>query len=402
MPVEALDRVVVGRQSIHDRRRAVVGYELRFAELAAPDSDTVPGVTRSAVFGALDHGLDRLVGDKRVFCIADREQIVGTSPLTLVPARSVIEVDASDGADDELIAGCRRLVSQGYTIALTGFTACEGVDALLGLASIVKIDVHLHGAVLADRLARCRRRGAMLLAANVETPADLDLAQALGFDLFQGYALQRPAFESGQVVAAGDVTRLQASARLLGQALDFDEVEAVLRTEPGLTYQVMQLASVGRTGETRRRISSLRDALVLAGTWRIQNWISLLLARPTEGGSREAVTTALARASAVESLAADLDRASARIGFAAGMLSSFEDLLQIPAEQLCATLPLSEELRQAAFGTRTPLGRIVCDVADHQAGTQYPRMLSGLTRGELDTALAAAFLWAAEASAALG
>jgi hypothetical protein len=59
-------------------------------------------------------------------------------------------------------------------------------------------------------------------------------------------------------------------------------------------------------------------------------------------------------------------------------------------------------LRRDAFTSHTPLGRVVCDVADRPAGTIFPRMLSGLTPSALDTALATGFQWALEASAALG
>jgi EAL and modified HD-GYP domain-containing signal transduction protein len=163
----------------------------------------------------------------------------------------------------------------------------------------------------------------------------------------------------------------------------------------------MQLASIGAIGETRRKISSLRDALVLAGTWRIQAWVALLLAQPTNPPSDGGVMTALVRARAVELLARSHEENAAEIGFAAGMLSSFEHLLQIPAEDLQRTLPLSDELREAAFGDVSLLGRIVRDVDDYLTGTNFPRMLSGVDRPALDEAMAGAFSWAASVTASM-
>ena len=121
-----------------------------------------------------------------------------------------------------------------------------------------------------------------------------------------------------------------------------------MRSEPGLTFQVIQLASLGRHGETRREIRSLREALVQAGAWRIQGWLALLLSRPAGGIADDAVTMAVTRARACELLAPRVG-ASAQIGFAAGMVSSFERLLQIPRDELASSLPLSDELRQAAL-----------------------------------------------------
>ena len=89
------------------------------------------------------------------------------------------------------------------------------------------------------------------------------------------------------------------------------------------------------------------------------------------------------------------------MGFTAGVVSSFEVLVQIPAEELAQTLPLTEDLRAAAFGDQTPLARIVCDVSDLQSGREFPRMLSGISQTELDATLATAFNWALESGSVL-
>lgn len=406
MTQQVMDWVVAGRQSIHDRHLSVVGYELRFTtpDGDRPDAGAASGyeMTSQVVFGALNIGLDRLVGDKRIFCHADRPLLVGSVPLTILPERTVIEVPESIGIDAAVLAGCRRLVAQGFTIAMDGFPWAVGSERMLEIASIVTVDVQsVTGPDLIDAAERARLFGADLLAENIESAEELEQVRALGFDLFRGFALQQPTLESSRAVGAGVITRLRLAATLLSQTLDFDEVEAVLRSEPGLSFQVIQLASLGRHGQTRREIRSLREALVHAGAWRIQGWLALLLARPAAGVADDAVTTAVTRARACELLAPQVG-ASAQIGFAAGMVSSFERLLQIPRDELSSSLPLSEELRQAAFGDQSPLGQVVCDVSDHQSGRGYPRMLSGLTQADLDVALAAAFAWALEAGAELG
>ena len=401
-----VDWVIAGRQSIHDRQRAVVGYELRFAapDESRPDLYSVQGsgiISSHVVFGALNIGLDRLVGDKRIFCNADRPLLVGSTPLSLPPTRTVLEVDASVGVDDEVIAGCQRLVHVGFAIALAAFPWYEGADRIRDIASIVKIDVQaVRGARLVELISRCRKPEVELLAEKVETAAEFDELHAMGFDLFQGYALGKPTLESSRVGATSDVARLRMASTMLSETLDYGEIEEILRTEPVLMYQVLQLASLGRLGEARRTVRSLREALVQAGEWRIQSWIALLVARPSGTSVSEEVTSALARARACE-LLADRVGESARMGFTAGMVSSFELLVGIPADELSRTLPLSDDLREAAFGDRTPLGRIVCDVADLQSGREFPRMLSGLSLADLDEALAVAFSWALETSAVL-
>jgi EAL and modified HD-GYP domain-containing signal transduction protein len=398
--------VLAGRQSIHDRDRQVIGYELSFAEADASRSDlhSVQGsglVSSHVVFSALNIGLDRLVGDKVIFCNSDRALLTGATPISLPPRRTVLEVDASVGVDDAVVAGCRRLATIGFRIAVNVFPWFPRAGDILDLASILRVDTQaLRGEALEELLERCGRPYLSLLAEKVETAAEFADLVERGFTLFQGYELGRPTTESTRVVSASDFTRLRMSLSVLGDDLDFDEIEDILRTEPGMTFQVLQLASLGRLGETGRAVSSLREALVQAGEWRIKSWVGLLLARPAGSSSSDVVITSLTRARACELLAPKVAE-SPRLGFTSGMVSSFDLLTQIPRDELARTLPVSDELREAAFGDRTPMARVVCDVSDLQSGREYPRMLSGLMQSELDLALAEAFSWALDASTAL-
>jgi EAL and modified HD-GYP domain-containing signal transduction protein len=401
---------VVGRRSIHDRDLAVVGYALRFAtpEVAGMDTNAseVPEARRAVAWDEVGAGWAALIGAKRLFCRADPALLADATP-TLPPDQTVIAVRAEHSGDEDVLASCGRLSGEGFTIAVADLPAsdgdCDGTAGLLEIATIASIDIQaVTGNARGELIEDCQERGIQVLAHSVETDQELHELLEAGVDLYEGAALERPRLEVGRLVGARDLTALRAAAGALGQVLDFDTIEEILRGEPALTYQIMRLASLGRRGETRRRVTSIRDALILAGSWRIHSWIVLLLARESGAAADEQVTAALARASTCETLAADnLDQVMARTAFTAGMLSSLDRLLQISREQLADTLPLSDELRNAAFGDQTPLGRIVCDVAEYQDGRHFPRRLSGLSDRELDEASAAGFAWAIDATAAL-
>jgi EAL and modified HD-GYP domain-containing signal transduction protein len=401
-------RPVVGRRSVHDRELAVVGYALRFAtpEFAGRDggSSQVPEEHSAVDWDEVGAGWHALVGAKRLFCRADAALLADATP-RLPPAQTVIAVRAEHAGDEDVLASCGRLSGEGFTIAVADLPSGDGdgAEGLLEIATIASIDIQaVTGNARGELIEQCRERGVQVLAHSVETDQELHDLLGRGVDLFQGSALEQPRLEAGRLIEARDLTALRAAAGVLGQVLDFDTIEEVLRGEPALTYQVLRLASLGRRGETRRRVTSVRDALILAGSWRIHSWIALLLARQSGGAADEQVTAALARASTCEALAADkLDRGTARMAFTAGMLSSFDRLLQMSREQLADALPLSDELRYAAFGDHTPLGRIVCDVAEYQDGRRFPRRLSGLSERELDDASAGGFAWAVEATAVL-
>jgi c-di-GMP phosphodiesterase len=394
------DRAAARRLSVHDRELAVVGYELASKLQPGPGRRSAI-LAPEAILEALSVGVQRAMGNPRLFVAVDPMAVLEAEWVSLLPPRSVIMVAPDVGEDPDVLARCRQLADAGYGIALDGDGPQAWTEEMRSVAAFLTFDGATVSIQDARRMvAQCRRYDVRLLARDVRTRRQLSLLLSCGVDLFQGAALDAPSVVSAQPVGAFDPDRLRTAAKLLGEFWDFHDLEDFLRTKPGMTRQVLQLAAVGRAGETRRTVRNLREALVLAGTWRIQLWIAFLLATPESEVSAEAVTAALARARLCEIIAPVVGE-SARTAFAAGMISAFDTLMQVSAEQLAQTLPLSDELREAAFGETTPLARLVRDVADYQRGTVACDGLSDIPTAQLDTSLASALHWAWDATNAL-
>ena len=61
----------------------------------------------------------------------------------------------------------------------------------------------------------------------------------MSFELFQGYALERPEVVAGSAVEPSDLSRLRTAANFLGPELDFDQIEEIIEHDPGLAMQVI-------------------------------------------------------------------------------------------------------------------------------------------------------------------
>jgi EAL and modified HD-GYP domain-containing signal transduction protein len=396
----ALTDVVVGRQPIVDRGRKVIGYELLFRPYIEAASSEIGGrldgseMTTEVLFSALGIGVQRLVGEKLMFCNAERSVLTGAVPMVLPPERTVIEVLEGVEFDDDVLAGCRRLVAAGYRLALDDFVWSDAAEALLRMAWVVKLDVRaLTPEVLTETYHRCRQHDVLLLAEKVETEEEIEFCRSVGFDLFQGYAFSRPETVTGRTLDASQLSRIQLAGRLVGRPLEFDEFEDVARTDPGLVLQLLQLASLGGPGEPRRPVRTIRDALVRIGTRRLQNWLVFLLLRGSVPASDDELTTALVRAQMCELLAAGHQLAPRGQGYIAGLVSSFTSLLGASGEQIVDGLKLDDTVRAAAVEHTSALGRVVHDVIAYQQGNAA-LLLSGVGREELDVVAARAFDWA--------
>lgn len=400
----ATREVVVGRQPIVDTSGALVGYELLYRSAgvtgAAPTGEQM---TAEVLFGTLTIGIDQLVGDRLVFCNADRGVLVGETPVTLPPDRTVIEVLETVTIDADVVRGCEELVQRGFTLALDDFVWTDGVEQLLELASIVKIDVlAMNREEVVELVRRCRAHDVLLLAEKVETAEQLAWAAEIGFHLFQGYVIERPAQVRGHALPAAAAAHVQLAVHVLADDLDFRDIEEILRREPGLVVQLLQLAGRGGNQGLRREVRTIREALVLLGTARVRQWIALTLLQGQRSSNPDAVITALARARACELLAPTLTGASGEAAFTAGLVSALDVLLGVDAGELSEALDLDPDLKRAAFDRAGDAGALVAKVAEFQDDVARRRFdPDGAVDPALAEAVAAAFVWAAPQASAL-
>ena len=388
---------VVARQPIVDTDGHVVGFQL--LQRMTSDSESASShagetVTVAALFGDLAFDISALVGDAQLYCQPGPGLLTGTAPITPPTRRTLLEVPAALCSDVAIVERCRLLSQEGYSISLDLFAWPAGIESLLELAEVVKIDIAASPREqVQELLERCRPYDVTPLAARCLTEDDLAWATAAGFQLFQGPAVQHPVEVSGATLAPSALAQVQLASELLDDRLDFGRVEDILNHEPALVVQVLHLASLGAGGGLRREVRSVHEALILMGTTRLRQWAALtVLGRQVSDHRTDALTIALVRARMCEMLA---DRAGIDRGFAftAGLLSSLDLLLGVPITEVESKVDVDDELAAAAFRQEGMLGKLVRLVTEYQdavaAGVHTRSEL-----GSVELVAAMAFAWA--------
>jgi len=116
--------IFIGRQPIYDRKLGVYGYELLFRAEdmnKAVISDGDKATSDVIINTFLEIGLDNIVGNQLAFINLTRLFFVNEHSISLPKDRVVLELLEDIEADEELVAGVKRLSDQGYTIALDDF-----------------------------------------------------------------------------------------------------------------------------------------------------------------------------------------------------------------------------------------------------------------------------------------
>lgn len=362
--------VHVGRQPVFDRAGKVIGHELLFRDGDVAHARITSGVAATAqvlLSSFLDMGVETLVGDGLAFVNLPRPYITGDLPLPMEPGRLVLEVLEDVGHDEELRDGLRRLRAHGHTLALDDFVWTEGTAELLPYVDLVKVDVLQHGDGVAPLVRRCHDAGLQVVAEKVETPEQLELCRSLSVEFYQGYLLQRPDVLKGRSLSARQLSCLSLVRALQRPGVQVGELVDLVRRDAGMSYRLLRAANGASLGLSRR-VTVLREALLLLGFAQLRRWALLMLVADLPEEARAGVDAAFLRAAMCERLARAGHGVDPDEAFVVGLLSSLDVLLGQPLLEVLALLPLAPETEAAVLSRAGPLGDVLSCVLSYEEG----------------------------------
>ncbi|MBI5364938.1 MAG: HDOD domain-containing protein [Planctomycetes bacterium] len=376
----------IGRQPIFDRALTTHAYELLFRSpyVARPTDIAGEIATAQVIVSALaDIGLDRVVGSLPAFVNVTRDFVVGGQPLPLPPERVVLEFLETIEGDRDVLVGVERLRDEGFRIALDDVRDLRpALIPLMRRADIIKVDcLGLTPEEIAEIVRKLRPFPGRLLAEKVETAAEVQLCMELGFELFQGYFLERPSVIKSQTLSPSRTQLLRLIAELQEPEVTFEQVEEIVRLDLALSLKLVSCANSATYG-VERRIENVRDAVILLGLLQTRNLVTLILLSRIDGKPPELLQQAMTRARMCENLATRRSKPDPRAAFMVGMFSLLDALLDQPMQTILEGLPLSAPTKDALSERRGELGGLLeavvsCergewDVVEQHLGTEEP------------------------------
>lgn len=397
----ATGQVHVARQPILDARKQVFGYELLYR--AGPDDETctATGAISARVICDVFQGIgfETLTDGRKAFVNLDAQTLLADGGGVLDPSAVVVELLESIAVTPEVIGMCESLRDRGYAIALDDFVPGSPAEALLPLASFVKLDVlALDAPTLASAAARVRAAGITAVAEKVETDAAFMAAKAAGCALFQGFFFCRPTTFSGRSLPANQVAQMQLVAALNQPSVPLAAIEDLLKRDGALSYRVLRSVNSAGFG-LRREVRSIREALLLLGLDQVRKWSSIWLLAGMNKGPTEVVTTTVIRARFCELIGRMMGRPDQGSGyFLLGLCSLLDVLLDHPLPEAIKDLPLDAEIRAALLGEANTARQVLDAVVDYQQGYWHraasATMALGVDAIVLPDAYADALVWA--------
>jgi EAL and modified HD-GYP domain-containing signal transduction protein len=364
MDVALASSVAVARQPILDQRQQLRGYELLHRGMAVYGEQATAQVLLAA-YG--DIGMRRLVGAAPAWINVTRRFLLDTDPLPLSPHDVVLELLENQNLDDDLLGRLQELHAAGFKIALDDFVYDRAADDLLALASIVKVDVlaggHSHAREQAELL---RPFGVALLAEKVEDRGMFAYCLGLGYELFQGYFFCKPEIVTGREIPTSVSSSLHDIAVLSRADATFEEIEAVVARDPGLTLRLLRLLN-SASFSLRKRVTSVHEAVTMLGSRTVRQWAMMLVLGGISANCDELVPTALSRARTLARLA-EARGGDTDVAFSVGLLSVADALLGVTMQDALHELPLDDAVVDALLRGEGADGAALTAVLDYEWG----------------------------------
>jgi c-di-GMP phosphodiesterase len=225
------------------------------------------------------------------------------------------------------------------------------LDLVVATASDGGLDTLLRAA---ERWREVQPR-AQLVALGLVGAAEAEQALAGGFDLAGGQLAKTH-------TTAGPTRPLSAAAHricaLLGRLAADDDTAALaeaVRGDVALGYRLLRYANSPAIGLSRPA-ETVEQAIAVLGRRELQRWLQVMLigaaaARPAQKALEE---HALVRARLLERLAQRRGEADPAAFFTLGLVSTLDQLLQVPLATAVAPLKLRDEAQQALLARRGP------------------------------------------------
>lgn len=350
------ETIFIARQPVFDSRNETWGYMMLFRDsedadraIFADDSEaTMTLVANLPLCGGLGGN------EARLMIHFTPEDVMRGTHHAVPWNNTVVILEELTEPEDALLNALRRLKEDGYEVAINNFEGKPGSEQLAELADILIVDIgDKDEPDLAHIVAKGKKLGShLMIAKRVESADDLARAKEAGFSLFHGFFFKHPSTEAGRKISSSEVTRLKLFEIIEKEEPDFDALAPAIEADVSISYRLLNFLNSANFSFATT-ITSIRQAVVLAGWKPIRNWLRLIILTdmtPSEK-SMELSYLSAHRAKLFETaaLGGGYEDESDKL-FMLGLFSMLDGLLDTDMSLVVKHLPVDDEIKKALTG----------------------------------------------------
>ncbi len=364
----------IARQPILNFNKRLYAYELLYRgneewTLGNTEGNRATSSLLSSTF--LTEGIEKITGSKPCFINFTEELLLKNIPAAFPKNRLVVEILEDVEPTPEVVEACRKIVEQGYTIALDDFVYEHKFDPLVKLASIIKVDLTVTPidtvAKMLHKMARFEHL--KFLAEKVETYEEFEKALKLGFTYFQGYFFSHPEKIYIKELSSVKVNLLRLFAEVSQKTTTVSRLQEIVSADLALTYKLLRYLNSAHF-YLIEKVESVSRAIAYLGSRRFRRFVMLVLVSEIASEKpEELVRLAVVRAKFCE-LLAEKGRYKDHSDklFLVGLFSLIDAMLDKSMKELLRGLPLVDDVKAALINETGPYAPVLKAVKYYEQG----------------------------------
>jgi EAL and modified HD-GYP domain-containing signal transduction protein len=395
-----LDDIMMAQQPILNRTKEIFGYELLFRGNDTLNANIFDGDTAtSQVIINLCIGITKLELQLRkpFFINMTTELILSDAFFPVDPYHVYIEILENQKLTPEFVIALQKWRSAGYRFVLDDYQFDDAYKVLLPWVSIVKIDVlATHPKKYIKQIADLKVRGLILLAEKVENLEMFELCKNLGFDLFQGYFLQRPEIIKGKKIDSSIQSAIELVNALQNKDISIETITGLVSNNPKLSYQLLRILNSSMCG-VPKTVVSIREAVILLGLVKLKKWALLIVLSSSTNQPQALLKVLLTRGRCCQLLAESKKSSLIDSAFMVGLMSGIDAVFNVERSIILEKIALDRNSRAAIMTQHGELGAYLSQTLSYeeQNWANIDPMPSSEKR-TLNRAFLSAMLWSNE------
>ncbi|HIP82142.1 MAG TPA: HDOD domain-containing protein, partial [Desulfocapsa sulfexigens] len=368
----------IARQPIFNHNKRLFAYELLYRgdgewNLGDVEGSRATSGLLSSTF--LTEGMEKITGTKPCFINFTQELLLRNIHSVFPKNRLVIEILEDVEPTTEVVEACRKMVDQGYTLALDDFIYKPKFDPLIRLASIIKVDFKLTPLDSLEKLLYTLSRFDHLkfLAEKVETYEEFDKSLKLGFNYFQGYFFSRPEKIRIKELTSVKINLLRLLAEVSQKKTTITRLKEIVSVDVALTYKLLRFLNSVHFF-LLEKVEFVSRAISFLGENRFRRFVMLvIISEIATEKPEELVRLAVVRAKFSELLAkhGGLQKYSNEL-FLVGLFSLIDAMLDKPIKELLHGLPMTDNITIALVDNRGPYAPVLEAVKNYEQSLKEP------------------------------
>ncbi|GAB4391878.1 MAG: HDOD domain-containing protein [Gammaproteobacteria bacterium] len=344
------------RQAILDKQLKTLGYEFLY--------DAIPQQKEESI----EELLAKISNHTQAYIdCTSRIEADNYDFLEIITEQNVIFVIRTDKLpQDSLVRIVQRIKEKGFKVAIASNNLTATDAPLIELIDIVKLDMlQLTEQEFQRAIQLIKKYKKLVYAEKVESHMALELCKKLAIDGFQGEFLTSPNLGNNTKNKNNGLVLMQLLNKLQDPGVALEEVEIALSHDPRLAFKLLRVVNSPAYG-LRRKIESLRDAVIYIGLHQVRRWVSMLAMGNVEGKPLELMTTAMIRARMCELLAEKYNYEDRSGYFTAGLFSTLDALFDEDMSKLLADIYLADHIKQALIAHQGCMGELLAKVINYE------------------------------------